>query len=88
MPKVKVQSWDDARSYSYNINTSRSIKYAKRSKETGPETLLKVQYILYELERNTQGPEESSMRILSFGLRVSQNLLIPLVLSLARILPL
>lgn len=53
--KVKVQSWDDARSYSYNINTSRSIKYAKRSKETCTEIPLKVHYSLYELEKNTQG---------------------------------
>ncbi|KAF2543307.1 hypothetical protein F2Q68_00031343 [Brassica cretica] len=50
-----VQSWDDARSYNYNINTSRSIKYAKRSKETDTEILLKVHYSLYELGRNTQG---------------------------------
>ncbi|KAF3582312.1 hypothetical protein DY000_02030678 [Brassica cretica] len=41
--------------YINNINTSRSIKYAKRSKETGTETLLKVHYSLHELERNTQG---------------------------------
>ncbi|WZZ27119.1 hypothetical protein YC2023_010520 [Brassica napus] len=33
-------------------------------------------------------PVESSMRILSFGLQVLLNLLIPLVLSLAKILPL
>ncbi|KAF3602261.1 hypothetical protein F2Q69_00035657 [Brassica cretica] len=32
-----------------------AFKYAKRSKETGTETLLKVHYSLYELERNTQG---------------------------------
>ncbi|KAG2246374.1 hypothetical protein Bca52824_086002 [Brassica carinata] len=33
----------------------RSIRYAKRSKETGKDTLLKVHYSLYKLERHKQG---------------------------------
>ena len=33
----------------------RSIKYAKHSKETGTETLLKVHYSIYKLERHKQG---------------------------------
>ncbi|KAF3596458.1 hypothetical protein DY000_02021816 [Brassica cretica] len=37
-PKAKVQSRDEARSYIYNIKTSRSIKYAKRNKETDKMT--------------------------------------------------
>ncbi|KAH0914471.1 hypothetical protein HID58_028919 [Brassica napus] len=32
----------------------RSIEYAKHSKETGTETLLKVHYSLYKLERHKQ----------------------------------
>ncbi|KAF2532518.1 hypothetical protein F2Q70_00029952 [Brassica cretica] len=33
----------------------RRIKYAKRSKETGTETLLKVHYSFYKLARHKQG---------------------------------
>ncbi|KAH0938838.1 LOW QUALITY PROTEIN: hypothetical protein HID58_006299, partial [Brassica napus] len=74
VPPTKVK----ARSYNYNINTSKSIKYAKRNKETGMETLPKAQ----------ARPVESSMRIFSFGLRVLFNLFVLLILSLAKILPL
>ncbi|KAH0855478.1 hypothetical protein HID58_007973, partial [Brassica napus] len=77
VPPTKSQ--DEARSYNYNINTSKSIKYAKRNKETGMETLPKVHYNLYKLERHKQG---------HFGLRVLFNLFVLLILSLAKILPL
>ncbi|KAL0804458.1 hypothetical protein Bca101_096948 [Brassica carinata] len=43
------------RKLDYNINTSKSIKYARRNKETGMETLPKVHYSLYKLERQKQG---------------------------------
>ena len=38
LSKVKVQSRDKARSYSYNIKTSRSIKCAKRNNDTDTKT--------------------------------------------------
>ncbi|KAF2579842.1 hypothetical protein F2Q70_00011724 [Brassica cretica] len=85
LPKVKVQSRDEARSYSYNIKTSRGIKYAKRNRH---EDLTESPLQLLQAQEAHARPVESSMRILSFGLRVLLNLLIPLILSLAKILPL
>ena len=49
---------------------------------------MKAHYSFYKLKRRKQRPVESSMRILSFGFGVLLNLLIPLILSLAKILPL
>ncbi|KAH0898386.1 LOW QUALITY PROTEIN: hypothetical protein HID58_047954 [Brassica napus] len=85
--KSKVQSRDEARSYNYNIKTSRIIKYANYRHEDLNESPLQ----LLQAQEAQERPVESSMRILSFGLRVLLNLLIvlmPLILSLAKILPL
>ncbi|KAH0867657.1 hypothetical protein HID58_074679 [Brassica napus] len=81
VPPVKSQ--DNIRSYSYNIKTSRSIKYGDRCEDLNESPLQ-----LLQAQKAQARPAESSMRILSFGPRVLLNLLIPLILSLAKILPL
>ncbi|KAL0713410.1 hypothetical protein Bca4012_020388 [Brassica carinata] len=77
---IKAQSRDNARSYSYNIRTSRSIK------ETSNEDLNESPLQLLPTQEAQARPGESTMRILNVGFRVLSNLLVPLIPSPAKIL--